>query len=178
MRVLGQTQTELLAIAMQAALTGAGPDEAMRARRGHLWMLRQDLAGYVLLGDPAVRLPVPGQVPAAGVVAGRAVASDPGLAGGPGSAYDLLGLPGPPPADERADRVAPTPRPAAPRAQAPTLPLPLERLEEAIGHALVGDRGPGELARSYGLSRTELEGWVDRYRRGGRRALSEPEGSG
>ncbi len=29
-----------------------------RARRGHLWMLRQDLAGYVLLGDPAVRLPI------------------------------------------------------------------------------------------------------------------------
>jgi len=25
-------------------------------RRGHLWMLRQDLAGYILLGDPAVRL--------------------------------------------------------------------------------------------------------------------------
>ncbi|MFO0574233.1 MAG: helix-turn-helix domain-containing protein [Polyangia bacterium] len=177
MRVLGQTQTELMAIAMQAALTGVGPDEALRARRGHLWMLRQDLLGYVLLGDPAVRLPVPGQAPAAGVVAGRAVASDPGLAGGPGSAYDLLGLPGPP-ADERAGRLAPAPRPAPPRAQAPTLPLPLERLEEAIGHALVGDRGPGELARSYGLSRSELEGWVDRYRRGGRRALSEPEGSG
>jgi hypothetical protein len=28
------------------------------ARRGHLWMLRQDLAAYVLLGDPAVRLPL------------------------------------------------------------------------------------------------------------------------
>ena len=26
-------------------------------RLGHLWMLRQDLAGYVLLGDPAVQLP-------------------------------------------------------------------------------------------------------------------------
>jgi hypothetical protein len=25
--------------------------------RAHLWMLRQDLAGYILLGDPAVRLP-------------------------------------------------------------------------------------------------------------------------
>ncbi|AUX48206.1 uncharacterized protein SOCE26_097370 [Sorangium cellulosum] len=27
------------------------------ARLGHLWMLRQDLTGYILLGDPAVRLP-------------------------------------------------------------------------------------------------------------------------
>ncbi len=26
--------------------------------RGHLWMLRNDLRGYVLLGDPAVRLPL------------------------------------------------------------------------------------------------------------------------
>jgi hypothetical protein len=26
--------------------------------RAHLWMLRQDLAGYILLGDPAVRLPL------------------------------------------------------------------------------------------------------------------------
>ncbi|MFP2905189.1 hypothetical protein ACLESD_09050 [Pyxidicoccus sp. 3LFB2] len=28
------------------------------ARRGHLWMMRQDVSGYVLLGDPAVRLPL------------------------------------------------------------------------------------------------------------------------
>lgn len=28
------------------------------ALRSHLWMLRQDLAGYLLLGDPAVRLPL------------------------------------------------------------------------------------------------------------------------
>ncbi|HYO72252.1 MAG TPA: hypothetical protein VEU33_39890 [Archangium sp.] len=27
-------------------------------RRGHLWMMRQDVSGYVLLGDPAVRLPL------------------------------------------------------------------------------------------------------------------------
>lgn len=28
------------------------------AQLGHLWMLRQDLAGYILLGDPAARLPL------------------------------------------------------------------------------------------------------------------------
>jgi hypothetical protein len=28
------------------------------AQLGHLWMLRQDLAGFVLLGDPAARLPL------------------------------------------------------------------------------------------------------------------------
>jgi hypothetical protein len=33
--------------------TGTAPDAA---RLGHAWMLRQDLLGYVLLGDPAVQL--------------------------------------------------------------------------------------------------------------------------
>jgi hypothetical protein len=34
----------------------AGPPEAFH--RAHLWMTRNDLSGYVLLGDPAVRLPI------------------------------------------------------------------------------------------------------------------------
>lgn len=34
------------------------PQEAYH--RAHLWMTRNDLAGYVLLGDPAVRLPISG----------------------------------------------------------------------------------------------------------------------
>jgi hypothetical protein len=33
-------------------------DERERLALGHLWMLHQDLDGYVLLGDPAVRLPL------------------------------------------------------------------------------------------------------------------------
>lgn len=35
------------------------PNPVDLTQRAHLWMLRQDLAGYVLLGDPAVQLPVP-----------------------------------------------------------------------------------------------------------------------
>jgi len=34
------------------------PNPVDLTQRAHLWMLRQDLAGYVLLGDPAVQLPV------------------------------------------------------------------------------------------------------------------------
>jgi hypothetical protein len=34
------------------------PDPTDREERGHLWMLRNDLRGYVLLGDPAARLPL------------------------------------------------------------------------------------------------------------------------
>jgi hypothetical protein len=37
-------------------------DRARQARRADLWMQRQDLSGYVLLGDPAARLPI-AQVP-------------------------------------------------------------------------------------------------------------------
>jgi hypothetical protein len=33
-------------------------DEARRARRAGLWMQRHDLSAYVLLGDPAARLPI------------------------------------------------------------------------------------------------------------------------
>lgn len=50
------TDTELATLYGGA---GAEPmDAAQRARLGHLWMLRQDLLGYVLLGDPAARLPL------------------------------------------------------------------------------------------------------------------------
>jgi hypothetical protein len=34
------------------------PDPTNLVDRGHLWMLRNDLRGYVLLGDPAARLPL------------------------------------------------------------------------------------------------------------------------
>ncbi|WP_437631112.1 hypothetical protein [Sorangium sp. So ce854] len=48
------TNVELTSLYENAERLGAAPDPA---RLGHLWMLRQDLSGYVLLGDPAVRLP-------------------------------------------------------------------------------------------------------------------------
>jgi hypothetical protein len=37
---------------------GAPPPEALN--RAYLWMTRHDLSGYVLLGDPAARLPISG----------------------------------------------------------------------------------------------------------------------
>jgi hypothetical protein len=43
---------------------GVHPEGASRAERltiGNLWMLQQDLLGYVILGDPAVRLPLAGK---------------------------------------------------------------------------------------------------------------------
>ena len=60
LRFLDQANTELLSLydgAAQARSLGlaARSDDA---RLGYLWMLRQDLAGYVVLGDPAARLAI------------------------------------------------------------------------------------------------------------------------
>ncbi|HEX8111964.1 MAG TPA: hypothetical protein VF516_29735, partial [Kofleriaceae bacterium] len=56
-----EVNTELTALDDARARTGgASLDDREQIRRGHLWMLRQDLAGYALLGDPAIRLPIGG----------------------------------------------------------------------------------------------------------------------
>jgi hypothetical protein len=83
MRFFAEVNTELTALQDARARCGAAiddeedADDRERARRGHLWMLRQDLAGYVLLGDPAVRLPITrgnrGTVGAGSTPMGRAV---------------------------------------------------------------------------------------------------------
>lgn len=55
-RYLEQTNTELTARLDETRRAGAALDAAAVAQQAHLWMLRQDLAAYVLLGDPAARL--------------------------------------------------------------------------------------------------------------------------
>jgi hypothetical protein len=60
LRFFNETNTELTTLydhEESARLAGRGsPVDSVE--RAHLWMLRQDLAGYILLGDPAVRLPL------------------------------------------------------------------------------------------------------------------------
>jgi hypothetical protein len=61
MQGFAEVNTELTALDDARARTGRPPlDDHDQVRRGHLWMLRQDLAGYALLGDPASRLPLLG----------------------------------------------------------------------------------------------------------------------
>ena len=59
LRFFDQTNVELTSLYDQEARqrSAGQPVQVDPARQGHLWMLRQDLAAYVLLGDPAVRLP-------------------------------------------------------------------------------------------------------------------------
>jgi hypothetical protein len=113
-------------------------------RRAHLWMLRQDLAGYVVLGDPAARLPEPPPRP-------QPVAA--------AEALDIGGFLG--------VQLLP-PGPASP--PAPTIP-PIHILEEAIGHVLVGDLPVKAIAQRHGIDRLLLEDLAARYREAGRAAI-------
>lgn len=167
MRALGQTQTEILALSQHIATsrtpqprseprTGrpAGLDPSTRL--GHLWMLRQDLLGYILLGDPAVRLPVR-PAPASPAISPSdttELAASLGLFGG----GDVLDRP----------RSSPTRRDA----RAPlSAPPDIERLEPAIGALLAGRGDAAALAAELGLSPAQLLDYVERYRRAGRAAL-------
>ena len=132
-RFLAQTNTELTAL---------DEDEvADPTRRAHLWMLRNDLAGYVLLGDPAARLPVTEAAPTAEAPP-RALAEQ---------AADVLGF-----------RVLQADAPAEP---------PLATIEAAIGHLLAGTGTIDDVARRHGLDARGLADLLARYRAGGRAAI-------
>lgn len=162
LRFMGRVNDEITGVYQESA--GAGLDVETHRRLGHLWMLRNDLAGYVLLGDPAARLPL----------AAAAAAARPAT---PSVSSGLPGLPGFPvaaaPAAAAAAPAAP-PAPAAtppPAAAAPDLPLPIDQLEEAIGAVLLGEQGVKAIARAHGIERSELDALVERYRAAGRAAL-------
>ncbi len=112
-------------------------------RRGHLWMLRQDLAGYILLGDPAARLPKPRPA---------AVAPEPQQSSG-GDLTGFFGF-----AVGQSETTAAAPRPT------------LSELERAIAEVLAGGdlrRAAGQVS----LEPDALRSMVERYRDAGRAAL-------
>ncbi len=75
-RTLGGTDSELVGLYDDDEREKKALDPAEGVRRAQLWMERQDLAGYVLLGDPAARLPIapPEKKPAAGLFGARPAA--------------------------------------------------------------------------------------------------------
>jgi len=118
-------------------------------RRGHLWMLRQDLAGYILLGDPAARLPTPKPI-------AQAVPPEPPQSSG----GDLAGFFGFAVGREQEQEQAPASKPKP----------KLSELERAIAEVLAGAdlrRAAGELS----LDPAALRTMVERYRDAGRAAL-------
>ena len=149
LRFLGQVESEL---AMQADAKAMGMPENP-ARQGHLWMLRQDLAGYVLLGDPAVHLPL----------------KTPTLVPPPSVSADIQTQPAP--LSGAAEPSGSTLSSAAVAAPAPALPLPLPKLEEAIAKVILGDQSTKAIAAEYLLDRDQLQDLTDRYQAAGRKAL-------
>jgi hypothetical protein len=125
------------------AIESTSSDELLAL--GNLWMLHQDLLGFALLGDPAVRLPLapPDSAEAPhGAAEQAAGAATPSAVGGDRSAAVAVD------------------------------PEALERLERAALAVAAGD-SPGVVAAQLGMARSELIEAADAYRSAGRAALSE-----
>jgi hypothetical protein len=120
------------------------PDPTNRAERATLWMLRNDLRGYVLLGDPAARLPLKKNALAAAPSAPAIV---------PAASTATL------------DSASPAWTPPA-RATGPLSP------EAAVEAMLHGEEAPRSIAERAGVSLATLWQWVDDYRAAGRARLA------
>lgn len=118
--------------------------QASVSRRGHLWMLRQDLAGFMLLGDPAARLPRP----------------RPRKGGGDGSNDELLSI------FSFAVQTGAAERPAATRR--PTL----AEIERGVARVLGGEE-VRDVAAALGVDGEALASSVERFVAAGRRALRD-----
>jgi hypothetical protein len=147
----------------QAQRAGA-MDPAQLTRLGHLWMLRHDLLGYVLLGDPAARLPITPAVAAARLPIKPAVAAAPR----PVALREFFSFPvGEPP--KVPPPIPPTPVPAV---SPPVSPASIERLEAAILQLLVGQPVADAAVQQAGVDRAELERLAAIYRAAGRAVLA------
>ncbi len=148
-RFFEETNTELTALFDAHQRAGGRPlDARARAQRGHLWMLRQDLAGYILLGDPAAHLP---------------------LAAAPAQAARA---PAPAPAWGRRSGARARAAPNLERVEHFDHLEHIERLERAICALLAGRSSP-LVAAHCGLDRRRLEHLAERYRTAGRAALRD-----
>jgi len=116
---------------------------------GNLWMLHQDLLGFTLLGDPAVRLPLA----SAGAGAPERSSAAVSLPDASSAAVSL-------PDASRADAAAREVDPAA-----------LDGLERAALTVAAGE-SPGVVAAQLGVPRSEIAEAAEAYRDAGRAALS------
>jgi len=207
LRFFDQTNVELTSLYDQEARerSAGRPVQVNAARQGHLWMLRQDLAAYVLLGDPAARLPHadlaglattaaprrPQEVSTTSVTATAAAEPRPAPSPAPEARpTSRIPAPGasmiptpeasriPAPASAPAESFA-IPSPDAPTVT-PTTPSPadapsLDALEEAVAHYILADLAATKTAARVGLSREALAQLTARYREIGRRALTGGE---
>jgi hypothetical protein len=158
------------------ALQRGQPDPTDEHQQAHLWMRRNDLRGYVLLGDPAAHLPL---------ARARARVADP---------TPVL-KDSPPAVDERhvatASTTQPVPQDTEPSPPAPVLasfsapdprtpPVPRDshpprdparQRERAVLALLRGAESPQAIAAGHAVDLDDLFDWLERYRLGGRGGL-------
>ena len=151
--------TQLDEMSERARLLGKD-DPVEPTRRADLWMLRNDLGGFVLLGDPAARLSLsknvvrrtPQQDAAPEVMRGR---------------------------EERAAAAAVASSAPGAAAPAKATPAPEEgttmRREQAVIELLGGRETPLAIAARYGVALGVLWRWLDLYRAAGRAALGSED---
>jgi hypothetical protein len=136
------------------------PDPTDPKERGNLWMLRNDLRGYVLLGDPAARLPLASDAPRRAEPAPATV--------------EIRPAPAPAPAPAVVE-IRPAPAPASAPAVVEITPEPvpgsLEAREAAVLETLRGEEAPRAIAERAGVPLSTLWEWVHAYRTGGRGRL-------
>lgn len=174
LRFMGEASIHLTSIyAEEASTEGAdatAPKDPARVKeKANLWMLRQDLAGYMLLGDPAARLPVrrnaPPQVdPVPEVTSAPAEAAPPNAATKEAAPADFSGAVEPPGSQPPAEDPGPSPEPS----DSPDV----SAAEDAVLFVLGAlDRAERRAAKRHGVSREQLRRWIAAYQAGGRHAL-------
>lgn len=120
-------------------------------QKASLWMERQDLAAYVLLGDPATRLNVD-----------------------PARAQPDVKKPIPSMVAHVAAAPAPEQAPAAPAPASNVKKLDdLRKMEQAVLKVLNEDDVPKKIADKLGVEPDDVRAWVEAYQNAGREALKK-----
>ncbi|MCA9659894.1 MAG: hypothetical protein KC486_16235 [Myxococcales bacterium] len=150
-----------------------------RVEMAHLWMARQDLAGYVTLGDPAARLAFTSPQPSRSQQSQR-----------PQQIQAPIELNSAPPQAQQTQQAqqaqqiqqveqtqeAAQAEPVEQSTQTSTParevdPAELDRMVEAVHAMIVGDLGMRALTKEYGVDRSTLTRWLSAYSDAGREAL-------
>ncbi len=141
------------------------PELDDRIQMAHLWMSRQELAGYTVLGDPAARLsaqsvgrPTQTQVQARAAAPVEVRSTQSAEAQVPATPAE----PSPTEITSEEDTPAPTPELTA---------AALDLRVEAVQAMIIGDEGLRALTKRFGVDRSTLTRWLTAYTEAGREAL-------
>ena len=178
LRFFDQTNVELTSLHDQEARARSmgQPVQPDVARQSHLWMLRNDLAAYVLLGDPAVKLPLGGLSDAPPPRERPVVVStSPPTTASPVAASSATVTAEARPAAQASTAQTSTATATTSAAEAqPAASGPTLALEEAVARWLLADLEIEAAAARAGIPRAELERLGALYRHSGRGALRRP----